>query len=175
MAKLRSKDLTLARSSKLLSSTLKKRHNAEYLITHATSELKKLGYRLRLKKGPSGWKSKRMTTALRKTIWLGVGWASRPAVDRAATLMHELVHARQYRYYTAFLARYIADSRFRFAMEAQAYRETIRAYRSMRYSETALKKHARDLPRRFIKSYWILGRRMKKAVIRYMGAIVLKP
>ena len=173
--RIRSKDRKLAKSSKLLSSTLNKHHSAEWLIAHATSELKKLGYTIRIKNGPSNWKAKRMTTALRKTIWLGVGWAKKRDVDQAATLMHELVHARQYRYYTAFLTRYVADARFRWAMETQAYRETIRAHRSMRFSESSVKKYASGLPSRFVKSYWILSRRMRKDVRKYMGKIVLTP
>ncbi len=174
--RLRAKDITFARSPEYLDPYLSVSRGArtrEKIIQHATAELHELGYKLKKKKGPKGWKAKRMSTTLWRTVWLGVNWDSKSPHEQAATLMHELVHARQYRGIKRFLPRYVADSRFRFAVETHAYRETCRAYRAMGLSERSIKAYAEDLPNRFIKSYWILGRRMRKAVRRYMERIVV--
>lgn len=177
--KLRSKDIKLAKSTKYLSSTTRAglRNRPEDLLDYATKCLGELGYRLKKKKGPKSWKAKRMTTTLRKTVFLGVNWDSKTPRDRAATLMHELVHANQSKTYGfwKWVSRYVASARFRFAMEAQAYRETCRAYRAMGLSERNVRNYADDLPNRFIKSYWILNRRMRKDVRKHMERIVLLP
>lgn len=189
--RLRQQDLDLAKSTKHLSSITQTGgrsnsggdyrretvHTARQLLDYAEGRLKELGYTLRKKNGSKNWKHKRMSTAGRKIIWLGVTWDEKTIWHKAATLMHELVHANQSRAYgfKRWLGYYIGSARFRFAMEAQAYRETCRAYRVMGRSERSIGEYAARLPNRFVKSYFIVGRRMRKDVRKWMPGIVVMP
>jgi len=91
--------------------------------------------------------------------------------------MHELVHARQSKGYGfwRWISRFVGESGCRLAIERKGYRETIRAYRAMGMSDHSLRSYADDVPGKFIKSYFIRGRRMKKAVRKHMEGIILRP
>ena len=172
---IRKKDIARARSARYLSTYLGKMRAADDVAAYFLRRFRAMGYRMAYKKGPKGWKAARMTTTMRRTVYLGTNWAKKGADERAALLAHEYVHARQHRGYKGFLARYVFDSRFRWAVEAQAYRESVRAYRAMGRTEPALREYAENLPGRFIKNYVIGGRRMRKGVRRHMPGIVMLP
>ena len=177
--RLRKSDLTHAKSAKYLSPKTRpgSQRTPEELIQYATAKLKAMGYRFKHKRGPKSWKAKRMSTTLRRTIWLGVGWLKKKLIDRAALLMHELTHALEAAAvgFWKWVSKYVLDSRYRFAVESQGYRSSIRAWRAMGVSERGLQDYADDLPGRFVKSYWILGRGMRKEVRRHMPRIVMMP
>lgn len=177
--RLRKKDISRAKSTRYLSAMTNPgtRQTPVQLVAYATDKLKSMGYKFRHKKGPKSWKAKRMSTTLRRTIWLGVGWMKKHIRDRAATLMHELTHALEAAAvgFARWVSLYVFDSRYRFSVESQGYRSSVRAWRAMGITEGALRDYANDLPGRFIKSYWILGRRMRKDVRKNMPRIVMMP
>lgn len=169
---LKTKHIRLAKDPLCLSPFLDKSRRPEHVAEHARQQLRQLGYTLRRKRGPSGWKTKRMSTTLRRVVWLGVNFDERAPIDQAALLMHELCHARQMRVYSRFLARYIADSRFRWAMEAQAYRESVRAMRSMGAPKQRIRNYSHGRAEAIIRGYFILGRRLRRAIRKNTEGIV---
>lgn len=94
-----------------------------------------------------------MTTAYRKTLRLSSGWKDFSSAAKAATLAHERIHYMQRRRIGAFGLKYVMDARFLVAMETQAYREELRAWRSMGAGRSFLDDFARDLPGRLRKHY----------------------
>src|SRR5205823_1232628 len=73
-------------------------------------------------------------TTIGRTIWLPRNWAARPPAERAETLLHELVHVRQFRRFglvpmaVAYLLLPLPMglSWCRMRLEREAYEETVR-------------------------------------------------
>lgn len=175
MARLSSADIKLAKSREFLDDYLDRRRSPTELLEHCLAELDEMGYRLVKKKGSSNWKRKRLTTTLRRKIYLGVTWDKKTVAQQAALLAHELVHARQHRGLARFIWRYLADSTFRWAVEAQAYRETVRAWRAMGRDAETLRGISKSVTSSILKrgSYFILGRKLRRQIKSKTPAIVL--
>lgn len=170
--RLRASDIRLAKSPLALDRFLLEPRTPEQVIEYAQKRLANMGYTIKRKRGPKGWKSRRMTTTLRRTIWLGVGWDGKLARDKAATLMHELVHAEQWWIHQGFLARYIASPRFRWAMEVQAYRESVRTYRAVGFTGPGLERYIQARANTIIRSYFMIGRRLRRDIRKNTAGIV---
>jgi len=107
------------------------------LFDYAMSKVNEAGVKL-VHKTPLNPKSRlaSFTTTYFREIRLGVNYNDRPTASKASLLMHELVHVRQWREYgpVNFATNYVLVPGFRWAVEVQAYRESIRAQRTMRTS-----------------------------------------
>jgi len=70
----------------------------------------------------------KMTTTYYKQVRLGSDWPNYNVYQKANTLVHEAVHARQWRSYGRyrFGTWYLRRPRWRWAMEMQGYRESMR-------------------------------------------------
>ncbi len=175
--KLRKRDIALAESRRFLSPRLEQdwEGSAQELHDQCEDQLVALGYRFVYKKGPKSWRWKRFTTTMRRRIYLGVGWRKKNIRNRATILAHELVHALQWKGLRAFGTRYVLSTRFRWAVETQAYRESCRAMRAMGMAEQAVQAYASEVPGRLIKGYAILNRRLRKDIRDQMVDIVAAP
>lgn len=169
---LKKKHISLAQDSLCLSPFLEKPRKPWDVEAYADEQLEALGYRYVYKRGLADWKVRRMSMALRRQIRWGVGFRDKPQIDRARDKMHELAHARQYRVYRSFLARYITDPRFRWAMEAQAYRESARALRSMGVPPSRLRNYINGRAETIIRGYFILGLRLRRSIRKHTAGIV---
>lgn len=175
VVRLRDRDLAFARSRRFLNPELERKWSDRELHDYCRRRLLSMGYRFVHKVGPSSWKLKRFTTTLRRVIYLGVGWSSKSWRAKAATLAHELVHALQWKSLRAFGVRYVFDERFRFAVECQAYRETVRAFRAMGLHEQAVQDYADGVPDDFVKGYAITDRGLRNDIRNAMTDVILTP
>lgn len=174
--RLRRKHLDRALSTRNLSprAVIRDLPNPEAALRYFEAQLRLRGYSFADKRGPANWKAARMTTTTKRRILRGRNFAKKTTIEKAATMGHELVHARQYQNERAFLSRYVFDARFRLAMEAQAYREQARIYRALGYSSSAIHDWAFRLPAMLCRSYYFVGRRFRRDIARHVPAIVLK-
>jgi hypothetical protein len=126
--KLRSSDIRRAKSS---------RYNNKKLADYTTPDQvfdryipyfeRELGMNLVIKSS-SRMRLSKMTTTYYREIRLGSGWNDYAPDVRAAILVHEAVHARQWRGYGAsrFGLYYASNPRWRWSIEMQGYRESVR-------------------------------------------------
>jgi hypothetical protein len=70
----------------------------------------------------------RMSTTYYRELRLGTGYADKTDAWKAVTMAHEILHARQWRHWgpATFRTRYMFWTRWRWAIEVQAYRESVR-------------------------------------------------
>jgi hypothetical protein len=94
-----------------------------------------------------------LSTAYRKTLRLQAGWKDLSDPSKAAVFAHERVHYMQRSVIKNFSAKYVTSARFLLAVETQAYREEMRAWRSMGAGRGFLNGFVQDLPKRLKKSY----------------------
>lgn len=92
-------------------------------------------------------------TVSAKLVLLPHDWNERSAYRKALLLLHELVHVRQWRKYLFFGARWSTSPRFRVAMEAQAYRESVSAMVMLGYSDDSIADYINRLSVTFHKTY----------------------
>lgn len=142
------------------------------LYDEARRRLVALGYRF-VRKSKGNGKLSRMSTTTRRTIWLGTNWPKKTIAEKAALLWHELTHARQMRRRRGWFFLYGADSLFRWAMEAQAYRVMIQVYRACGYTDRELRDYARALAKSLPRTYVIKRRSHRRHVESWTAAIVL--
>ena len=109
------------------------------LLDHTMTRAR--SYRVAIVKKPStSLVLSKFATTLYTQIRVPHGFGDWGTASKAILLAHELVHVRQWRSMRArnFGARYIFSPRFRWSMEMQAYRETVRAQLLMGWTETAV-------------------------------------
>lgn len=101
-------------------------------MASALRQIEKYGYTLRKKRPGSFSETMTTTDVVTKTIWLRVGWDTRPPERNVATLYHELVHVGQGEDWGPMLfgLRY-GSPRWRWAIEMQAYAVSIEVARSL--------------------------------------------
>jgi hypothetical protein len=172
---LRRVDLQRANSRRYLNPELEVSWSAAELRDHYLKKLRAMGYRFVQKRGPSGWRLKRFTVTYRRVIYLGVGWSVMSDHGQAQLLAHEYVHALQWRHERAFGLRYAFDQRFRWAMETQAYRESVRAYRATGFGSTSVRRYADRVADSYARGYLVVGQKLKAGILREMPAIMLTP
>jgi hypothetical protein len=125
--RLKSKHIKLARSYKFNNDRLHKYEDAQAVMDRYIPYFEKdLGMRLVIK-STTKLKLSKMTTTYYNEIRLGSGWKDKNLESQAYILVHEAVHARQWRHYgrAKFGWKYISDPRWRWAIEVQGYREGI--------------------------------------------------
>lgn len=109
----------------------------------------------------------KMTTTYFKEIRLGSGWPNYNEYQKANTLVHEAVHARQWRSYGRFRfgTWYLRRPRWRWAIEMQGYRESMRwaiinlhaQRRPLKDIESEIQRRADEVAKILIGGY-VLGR-----------------
>lgn len=139
LIKLRDKDIALARDDRHGDSMVKSLADAARLekklpisadggnlIQRFQLQAEIMGLALEKKSG--GSKLARMSTTYYGSIRLGSKYDSLSDEWKSVLLAHELVHARQWRHFgrRTFRTRYLFWTRWRWAIEVQAYRESVR-------------------------------------------------
>lgn len=105
----------------------------------------------------NGFKQSRMTTSRNERILLDCEWPRFSTRKKATVLAHEAVHYRQRDRFggTRFELKYISDARFRVAMEASAYRESMFANFILGASEDWCRRYAKRIPGLLRRNYFI--------------------
>lgn len=145
--KLRAKDEKRAKSSDCLDESIRSYKRAQDLLEYCLKEIKRLGLRV-VEKKKSKLRLSKMSTTYYREVRVAHGFWKRDIPTQAATLAHELVHARQWRKHgrVRFALAYATSPRFRLAVELQAYRESIRAMRAMGYSNKYIESYINRKP-----------------------------
>lgn len=149
--------------------------SASVVEAHFDRKLKAMGYTYHYKRRPKSWKYGKYLMTLRRRIYLGTraSWAEKSPEDQAALKAHEHGHAVRIRDVLGWFTKYAMRPRFRFSEEAACYRQQVRAYRRMGYSEDVLADYAHKKGRSFPAGYWIFSRRLRKDIAREMPRIML--
>jgi hypothetical protein len=157
LIKLREEDVTLASSTAFLDKDLADfGKNSGAMLEDCFAWAKDNGFAIKQKSSHFGGRLSKMSTTYYKEIRVGARWTEFSVPKRAAVLKHEIVHARQWRHYGqgSFATKYIFSARFRWAVEVQAYRESIRVYRTLGAVEKWLREYVKDLvPNSLWKNY----------------------
>lgn len=135
--KITDKYVELAKSNENWDPEVMQLKSARSIIDYTTKKMQSLGVTL-IQKKSSKMQWSTMTTAMYRDVYLGSGWEDKSMAGKAQTLSHELVHLRQWRKYgpIRFALRYIFSSRFRWAMEIQAYRMSVAVRKTLRVRAT---------------------------------------
>lgn len=140
LIKLRSQDLALARDESYHDPTIERgRWEASELIERFELLADRMGVAID-RKGDNGTPLSRMSTTYYTTIRLGTSYDDKSPAWQAVTLGHELCHARQWRGYgrSTFRTRYLFWPRWRWSIEMQAYRESIRVMMALRFKASTI-------------------------------------
>jgi hypothetical protein len=127
------KDEAFASRSELASSRLSLRWSDHARLRDVLlSDVRALGLRV-VKKSSTSMRLSKMSTTYFSELRLGSGYDDRPIHDQAALIAHELYHARQWRHYgrATFATSYVMRPKWRWAIETQAYGESVRAWVAM--------------------------------------------
>jgi len=172
LIKIRRSDRRLAEDDRLRDKYLDRHRSPEELVARYEAEAKRLG--LRIENKSSHWgRLSRMSTTYYRELRLGTGAQNYKPFPKARLLAHELFHARQWRWWepTKFRTRYVFWTRWRWAIEVQAYCESVRAMISMGASDKAVDAYIEDRPRVLWENYALKGLR-RDHVYRYTKAIL---
>lgn len=157
MARVRSSDYRLARSTRLRDRALDRRREADWLLDRWEAEAERMGVTILPKTSLFGVRWQSLSTAFYKQIRTGKSYASRPPEWRAVTLGHEIYHSRQWRAWgrTRFRTRYLFSGRFRLAIEAQAYAESVRILVAQGASRRTVDDYIDRVTSKFARTYWL--------------------
>ena len=102
-------------------------------------------------------KYSRVTTSRNKELQLDCEFPQFSVRKKATLFAHEAVHYRQRDRFgaTKFELQYVADARFRVAMEAAAFRESMCAHRALGQSEAWCRRYAERIPAHMRRIYLI--------------------
>ncbi len=128
--RLRVKDIAIASSKRWRDPNLGDYKTASPMIAHCRVEARSFGVRI-VHKVRSSLRMSKVSTAYYRQIRLGTDYETAQSFSQAATMAHEMVHVRQWRYYgrLGFAWRYVMSPRFRWAVECNAFAEGVRALR----------------------------------------------
>jgi len=131
--------MSKAHEDQILSTLWTEKGDAARLQEHYREIWKKMRIKVRYRRTKRG-KFANLTTTYYSRILLSQAYAKSDSAWQAATDAHETVHARQWRSLgrVKFAARYAFSSRWRWAIEMQAYCESIRALHAQGASEATL-------------------------------------
>jgi hypothetical protein len=163
--RLRSRHIRLARSSACLNPNLRHLDRAAEMLTHYEDAIAARGMVIVPKSSRLPWWVK-LTTTFRRSVRTGDGYEDLDTQRRALILAHEFVHVLQWRKYLSFGPRYLG-ARFGWAMEVQAYRESMRARKVLRFSYESRARYARDMPDRLWDGYPLLRQIRRKDLRRW--------
>lgn len=147
LIKLREEDIKLGSSCVFLDTDLADfGRNAGAMLEDAFAWAQANKFALKKKSSHFGSRFSKMSTTYYREIRVGSRWEEFSVAKKAAVLKHEIVHAKQWRHYgqVRFAAKYIFSARFRWSMEVQAYRESVRAYRTLGALESWLREYVLD-------------------------------
>jgi len=177
LIKLRDSDVELASWTRFHDEDLENfGRDAAAMLADAEKWARDNGYVIKPKTSFFGSRFSKMTTTYYKEIRVGDGWEDYSIPRKASVLRHEIVHAKQWRHFgrASFGANYIFSARFRWAMEVQAYRESVRAYRVLGAKEDWLRNYAtREVPDVLWQNY-MLGVLRKGDVYEHAARILLR-
>ncbi len=132
--KLRASDLKLANDDSLfdpdvfIDSRTGEKRTAEQVIHWCETKARGLGMKI-VQKPKSSLKLSKFGSTYYGEIRLPMDYNKRSAWRNAALWAHEIMHALQWRKYKRFGSRYIFNTRWRWAIEMQCYRVSVRAWR----------------------------------------------
>jgi len=158
LIKLRDKDIRIAQSQRFRDDALDRSWNgdAEGLIARWKAEARTMKVAIEYKSSHFGRWSKLSTTFYR-SIRLGTTFKSRPPEWQAVTMGHEIFHARQWRGYgpSKFRTRYLFWTRWRWAIEVQAYCESVRVLVALGANDDTIRDYIADRPAVLWRNYAI--------------------
>jgi len=170
LIRIRDRDIRLAESQRFRDDALDRPwfKNASGLLIRWRTEARLLGVRLVSKRSLFGLRFSKFSTAYYKEIRLGTTYNRKSDEWKAVTLGHELVHSRQWRGYgrNTFRTRYILSMRWRWAIEVQAYAESVRILAALGASREEISNYIDTRPGALWDSYGLRGLR-KKDVYTY--------
>lgn len=150
LIRIRKADVDLALDSRLHDPVLDEswKGEPERLKVHYRKEWERYGVKAVYKSTSYGRLSKMTTTYYRK-IRLGTGYAKAEPEWQAVTDAHETVHVRQWRRWgrNRFRTRYLFWTRWRWAIEVQAYAESVRALVALGASESKIRDYITRRPK----------------------------
>lgn len=140
---IRPQDLTLACSVKNEDRNLDLHKTPDAMIAHCLGQAQLYGVQVVEKPKRSRLRMSKFSTTFYKQIRLVHGFYDRSKRDQARTLAHELVHVRQWRSFgrVRYALSYLGE-RFRWAMEMQAYAESVRAMVILRFPQSQIEWYA---------------------------------
>jgi|JQIA01.1.fsa_nt_gb hypothetical protein len=102
-------------------------------------------------------KYSRVTTSRNNELQLDCEFPNFSVRKKATLFAHEAVHYRQRDRFgpTKFELQYVADARFRVAMEGSAFRESMSAHRALGASDEWCRKYAERIPSHMKRIYFI--------------------
>lgn len=174
LVRIRKQDRERALSTRhFMAEALEFERDALGLYNFCAEKIAKLGMRI-VEKPPSRLRLSKMATTYYREIrvpkgFFGRGWS---VARRAVTLVHELIHALQWRFYgmVSFAMRYLS-ARFRWAVEMQAYRFGVLVKRMLGYSETSIQNSIRHRATAMRDAYALRGLRWAD-VQKYTPAVL---
>jgi len=152
--KIKSKHKKLALSNKCLDKGIYTLDTAEKMLAHYERKAEKRGIKIIPKTSRFGNWSK-MTTTFRWNIRAGQDYESLSTQRKALVLAHEFPHVEQWDTYRLFGPRYLG-ARWGWAMEMQAYRQSIRAMKVLGFKADEVERYIRKMPNILWKSYWLM-------------------
>lgn len=176
--KLRLDDLDLARDDSTADPNLADPPSGRWtpatLLEHLHDELARYDVTLKPKVAKTG-RFARLTTTYYQHVRVPEDWDERGTLGQVLTLAHELVHVRQWRKYgrARFGGRYVFSPRWRWAMEVQAYRESIRVRKVLGMGKGEAEQYAGRVAARMWTTYrlWPLS---KAHVRKYAKMLMLE-
>lgn len=170
LIKIRDKDIRLAQSQRFRDDALDRswRGDAEGLLARWNAEARSMGLRIEHKKSLFGLRWSKFSTAFYRVIRLGTTFKSKEPEWQAVTMGHEMFHARQWRGYrpAKFRTRYLFWTRWRWAIEVQAYCESVRVLVALGASNKTIDRYIAARPDVLWNNYALRGLR-KKDVYAY--------
>ncbi len=171
---IRSRDLKLAMDDRFFNPAVfhdanGKPRTAAEIIQWCEAEAVGLGMRGVIKPS-SSLKFSKFGTTFYRSILLPSDYADRPLWRNAVLWAHEIQHARQWRGYGRgrFAMNYVLRARYRWAVEMQCYRTSVRAYLHLGHSPTNyIERRAKG----FMKSY-SAGSLRASSVIRHTRSVL---
>ena len=152
--KIRSRHKKLALSDDCLDKRVFQLDTPEKMLEHYERRAEKMGIKI-IPKTSSLRNWSKMTTTFRWNIRAGHDYESYSTQRKALTLCHEFVHVDQWDIYRLFGPRYLG-ARWGWAMEMQAYRQTLRGKKALGFTDAEIEQYIRATPDALWKSYWLM-------------------
>lgn len=167
LIKLRDKDIRRARSERYRDKALDRRWGANDLLERWMQEAKGMGVRVVPKTSFFGMRLSKMSTTYYREIRLGTGYPDKRPEWKAVTMGHEMLHARQWRGYgrNKFRTRYLFWTRWRWAIEVQAYSESVRILVALGANDETLTEYIASRSDVLWNSYALKGLRRKDVYV----------
>lgn len=153
--KIKDRHIKLALSDRCLNPNIDQLDTSEKMLAYYEAEARRRGIRIIPKAGLFGSDWSKLTTTFWWNIRAGKNYESYSTQGKAGVLAHEWVHVVQWDVYPFFGPRYLGP-RWGWAMEMQAYRETIRAMKVRSYTEKEMQDYVDGRAASLWKSYRLM-------------------